>query len=54
MMCDEYTDEENDKIIVLPEDIAQELWFDLQFPEDKIKFLEQEKHLAGLVKWVGI
>ena len=53
-MCNEYNDDKNDKIIKLPDDIAQELWFDLQWPEDKAKFLEQEKQLAGLVKWVGL
>jgi hypothetical protein len=54
-MIDEYADDEEiGEIIELPEDLLQQLWFDAQWPEDKIKFLELEKQLCGLVKWVGL
>jgi hypothetical protein len=53
-MCDEYTDDEIGEIIELPDDVLQELWFDMQFPEDKAKFLELEKQLCGQVKWLKI
>jgi hypothetical protein len=53
-MCDEYTDEKNDKIIELPEKLAQELWFDMQWQEDKDAIIERRKQLNGLVKWLGI
>jgi hypothetical protein len=53
-MCDEYTDSKNDKVIKFSEKEYNELWFALQWPEDKIKILQQEKELNGLVKWLGI
>ena len=53
-MCDEYTDESSDKIIRLTENEYNDLWFALQWDEDKEKIREQEKQLNGLVKWLGI
>lgn len=53
-MCDEYTDSKNDKVIKLTEQEYNELWFDMQFPDDKKRMLEQEKELNGIVKWLGI
>ena len=44
----------NDKIIKLPSDIAEELWFDLQWEEDKAAILKDRKKLNELCKWVGI
>ena len=53
-MCDEYTDDATDKVIKLTEQEYDALWWDMQWPEDKEKMLEQEKNLNGLVKWLGI
>ena len=53
-MCDEYTDEATDKVIKLTEQEYNDIWWDMQWPEDKAKMLEQEKNLNGLVKWLGI
>lgn len=53
-MCDEYTDSKNDKIIKLTEKEYNEIWWDMQWQEDKEKMLEQEKQLNGLVKWLNI
>jgi hypothetical protein len=54
IMCDEYTDSKNDKVIKLTEKEYNELWWDMQWPEDKARMLEQEKQLNGLVNWLGI
>jgi hypothetical protein len=53
-MCDEYTDSKNEKVIKLSEKEYNELWWDMQWSEDKQKMLQQEKELNGLVKWLGI
>ena len=53
-MCDEYTDSKSDRIIKLTEQEYNELWWDLQWPEDKERMLQQEKDLNGLVSWLGI
>ena len=53
-MCDEYTDSKNDKVIKLTEKEYNELWWNMQWNEDKQKMLQQEKKLNGLVKWLGI
>jgi hypothetical protein len=44
----------NDKIIKLPADVAEQLWFDLQWEEDKVAILENRKKLNDLCKFVGI
>jgi len=44
----------NDKIIKLPADVAEDLWFDLQWEEDKAAILEDRKKLNELCKFVGI
>ncbi|CAB4133855.1 hypothetical protein UFOVP263_25 [uncultured Caudovirales phage] len=43
-----------DKDIKLSEQDYNEMWWDMQWPEDKEKMIEQEKKLNGLVKWLGI
>ena len=53
-MCDDDFDNANDKIITLTEQEYNELWFDMQWDEDKEKLREQERQLNGLVKWLNI
>ena len=51
---DEETLSGNEKVFQLTEKEYTDIWFDMQWPEDKKEILERKKQFNGLVKWVGI